>query len=206
MLISKVIRKARSGELSNVSEEKFTDDVIMDYIELGLIELYKRFQLRSAEAVITMEDGRTLYTLDSTDAAVSMDTTAMDIMVIQEAYEESGARININVENDELGIMTPGFNQVQIPNPAEGEQIGIIYLAGPKDVTDVNQSFDAPISLLEAMLHYIGYRAHGSIDGNVEAENSTHYQRFEASVQRARMLGVVTADNVAERDTTRKYI
>jgi hypothetical protein len=35
--------------------------------------------------------------------------------------------------------------------------------------------------MLEALLHYIGYRAHGSINGNVNQENNTHYMRFDKS-------------------------
>ena len=190
---------ARSGELSNLSEENFTDPIVVSYINLGLIELYKRFQLRSAEAIITMESATTLYTLDATDSRVSMSSDA-EIMVIQEAYDESGGVLTINVESDELGILTPSYNQVQIPNPAEGEKIAIIYLAGPTYVTSVTQQLSIPISLLEAMLHYVGYRAHGSVDGNIQAENNTHYQRFEASVARAKTLGLVTADDIAERD------
>ena len=190
---------ARSGELSNLSEENFTDPIVVSYINLGLIELYKRFQLRSAEAIITMESATTLYTLDATDSRVSMSSDA-EIMVIQEAYDESGGVLTINVESDELGILTPSYNQVQIPNPAEGEKIAIIYLAGPTYVTSVAQQLSIPISLLEAMLHYVGYRAHGSVDGNIQAENNTHYQRFEASVARAKTLGLVTADDIAERD------
>ncbi len=199
MLISGVIDMARSGELSNLSEDSFTDTKIIGYINLGLIELYKRFQLRSAEAIVTMESDSTLYTLDPTDTRVQMDATALDIMSIQEAYDESGAQLTINVENDGYGIMTPSFNQVQIPNPAEGEKIGVVYLAGPTFITLPTQTLALPISLLEALLHYVGYRAHGSVDGNVQAENNTHYQRFEASVNRAKMLGVVTMDDIGDR-------
>ena len=203
MLISQVIELARSGELNNLTP---TDARVINYINLGMIELYKRFQLRSAEAIITMESDSTTYTLDSTDTRVSMDNTALDVMAIQEAYDESGAGLSINVENDEYGIMTPAFNQVQIPNPVEGEVIGIVYLAGPTYITDVTETLKLPQSLLEALLHYVGYRAHGAVDGKVEAETTTHYQKFEASVARAKLLGVVTEDQVADRSTTERFV
>lgn len=198
MLISQVVDMARKGELSNLSEDNFTDAKILSYINLALIELYKRFELSSAEAIITMEANRTLYTLNSGDLAVTIDDT-VDMMAIQEAYDESGAYLAINEEYDEYGIMVPTYNQVQIPNPAEGERISIIYLAGPVYLTSTTVELELPTSLLEALLHYIGYRAHGAVDGNVDGENNTHYQRFEASVARAKMLGVVTTDNVTAR-------
>ena len=203
MLISEVINLARSGELNNLSP---SDARVINYIDLGMIELYKRFQLRSAEAIITMEEGSTTYTLDQTDTRVQMDSTALDVMAIQEVYDESGANLSINVENDELGVMTPMFNQIQIPNPADGEVLGVLYLAAPKYITDVSETLQLPLSLLEALLHYIGYRAHGAVDGKVEAETTTHYQKFEASVARAELLGVVTMDDVADRSTQERFL
>lgn len=203
MLISQVIDMARSGELSNLSEDNFTDQKVIGYINLALIELYKRFEIKAAEAIITMEEGRTTYTLNSSDSAVTIDDS-IDIIAVQEAYDESGAWLNINEENDEYGIMTPTYNQVQIPNPADGEKISILYLAGPTYVTNSTATLELPVSLLEALLHYIGYRAHGAVNGNIQAENNTHYQRFEASVARAKALGVVTTDNVSDRSVRQK--
>lgn len=203
MLISQVIDMARNGELDNLSEDNFTDAKILSYINLGMIELYKRFELRSAEAIITMAEGKTLYSLDGSDTDVAVDTTA-DIMVIQEAYDESGAWLAINEEEDEYGIMTPSFNQVQIPNPADGQKIGILYVAGPEYIIDTATVLKAPVSLLEALLHYIGYRAHGAVNGNIDGENNTHYQRFEASTARVKQLGLVTSDNVSDRAVYQK--
>lgn len=206
MLISQVIDMARAGELSNLSDESFTDAKIISYINLGLIELYKRFQLRTAEALITMVADETNYLIDGTDINVKLEADAPEVMAILEAYDESGAMLNINVENDEYGIMTPEYDLVQIPNPSDGEKIGILYLAAPTYITTNTQKLKLPMSLLEAILHYIGYRAHGSVDGNVQAENNTHYQRFEASVARAKMLGVVTQDDIADRSTTGRFV
>ena len=204
MLISKVIKKARSGELGNLSETKFDDDKVMEYIEDGLIALYKLFSLRSAEALITMRTGVTMYTLDGTDPNVDMDDTALEVMAIQEAYDETGAYLSINVENDEWGLMTPEFNKLQIPSPAEGETIGVLYTAGPEEITSTTQTLKLPISLLESLLHYVGYRAHGSVDGNIQAENNTHLQRFRASVAEAKALGVITQDDIGDRPTSWK--
>ena len=203
MLISQVIELARGGEIKNLSDDSFDDATILGYVNLGLIELYKRFSLRTEEAIVTMRDSKVIYTLDDSDVDVDIDLTH-ELMLILEAYDESGAFLNINVENDELGILTPSYDTIQVPNPAEGEKLGILYLAGPDWVTDINSKLKAPVSLLEALLHYIGYRAHGSVDGNIDAENNTHYKRFEASVARAKTLGLVTADDIQDRDVRGK--
>ena len=207
MLINQVIDMARGGELSNLSEDSITDAKVLGYINLGLIELHKRFALRTDEAIITMSVGGassdTLYRVDTTDTRVQM-SAEYDILTIQEAYDEEGSRLRLNVEDDDLGIMTPSFDTVQIPNPSDGERIAIVYTTGPKYVTAVTDRLAAPISLLEALLHYVGYRAHGSIDGALAAENNSHYQRFEASIKNAITLGLVAPDNIAARDVSKK--
>ena len=203
MLISRVIEQARSGELNNLSVEGFTDTKVISYINLGLIELYKRFSLRTEEAVITMRDSKTIYTLSDVDTDVSIET-GIDVMVITEVYDEGGALLPINVESDDYSILTPSYNTIQVPYPAEGEILSVIFTAGPIYISVDTQSLEIPISLLEALLHYIGYRAHGAIDGNIQTENNTHYQRFEASCNRAIALGIVTADDTIESDVRNK--
>ena len=76
--------------------------------------------------------------------------------------------------------------------------ISLIYVAAPVLLTtaDLSKTLPIPPQLYEALLHYIGYRAHGALDGNIQAENSTHYQRFEASCQRAKESGMYTSDSM----------
>ena len=59
-----------------------------------------------------------------------------------------------------------------------------------------NATLPVPLQLTEALLHYIGYRAHGAMNGSIEAETNTHYQRFEASCQRAIAQGMYTSDSL----------
>ena len=61
MLISQVIEQARTGELSNLTEKGFSNSKVMVYISLALIELYKRFNLRTEEILITMQENKTIY-------------------------------------------------------------------------------------------------------------------------------------------------
>ena len=203
MLISQVIEQARTGELSNLSQKGFDTNKVMSYINIGLIELYKRFNLRTEEAIITMRATKTIYKIDGTDSDVDM-IDGIDVLSIMDVYDEGGAELSINVDNDDYSVLTPSFNTVQVPYPADGERISLIYSAGPTNVATETQILELPVSLLEALLHYIGYRAHGAIDGNVQAENNTHYQRFEASCKRATLLGVVTPDDVVNMSTQDK--
>lgn len=216
MKLSFILDQARNGELKSLSTKDKTDEVIVGYINLALVALYSRFQLKTEEAIITLETNpaRTVYTLDSTDTAVRVNGASMpddDVMSIVDAFDESGRHVAINDEKDPFSIYTVSYNQVQIPLVNEGTYISIIYRKNPTLVTytETNNVTDEkvvelPLQLLEPMLHYIGYRAHGAVDGKLNTENNTHYMRFEKSCERAQELGVLTADDVVGVGVTDK--
>ena len=207
MKLSFLLEQARGGELAVFSDKDKTDKIIVSYINMALIALYNRFQLSTEEAIITLQTApaRTIYTLDSTDAAVKVGNAAMsddDVMSILDAFDESGRHVPINDENSPFSIYTVSYNQVQIPLLENGTYISIIYRKNPTLVTysETNgitdeKTVDIPLQLLEPMLHYIGYRAHGSVNGNANTENSAHYMRFEESCRRVVELGILTADD-----------
>ena len=216
MKLSFILDQARNGELKSLSTKDKTDEVIVGYINLALVALYSRFQLKTEEAIITLETNpaRTVYTLDSADTAVRVNGAPMpddDVMSIIDAFDESGRHVAINDEKDPFSIYTVSYNQVQIPLVNEGTYISIIYRKNPTLVTytETNNVTDEkvvelPLQLLEPMLHYIGYRAHGAVDGKLNTENNTHYMRFEKSCERAQELGVLTADDVVGVGVTDK--
>jgi len=207
MKLSLILQQARSGELSSLSAKDKTDEKIVTYINLALIALYGRFQLSSEEAIITLRPdiAKVIYTLDSSDHDVKVGTRYMtdeEFMSIVAAFDESGNQLVVNDNKDVTSILTVGYNQVQIPLLDYSGYVSIIYRKNPDLVVYVDNSGSAteadvnlPLQLLEALLHYVGYRAHGAVDGNINTENNTHYMRFEKACQRAEELGVMTADD-----------
>ena len=212
MKLSLIIKQARSGELSSVSASKYTDERIVDYVNLALIALYNRFQLATEEAIVTLRPDipKTVYTLDSTDADVKVAGQPMaddSFMAIVAAWDEDGTQISLNDDCDLRSVFTVGYNQIQVPLLGDSTHISVIYRTNPPLVEYVDDGngnavdvdVRLPMQLLEAALHYIGYRAHGAIDGSVQAETSTHYTRFVAACNLAAELGVLTADDVVNK-------
>ena len=209
MKLSFILNQARNGELAGLSKVDKTDEKIVGYINLALIALYNRFQLATEEAIVTLRPDliKTVYTLSSVDTDVKVAGQAMrvdDFMSIVCAYNENGSQISVNDDNDPFSIYTVAYNQVQIPLLEERSYVSIVYRRNPKLVTfvDVGQGnaqeaeVELPLQLLEPMLHYIGYRAHGSVDGSIQAETNTHYTRFVAACNQAEAMGIITADDV----------
>lgn len=211
--LSTIISMARTGELKSLSQKDKTDEVIVNYINLALVALYGRFQLATGEAIITLrpEIPKTIYTLDSSDPDVVVDNQPMrddEFMSVISVWNEDGTRAGLNDEKNAFSIYTVSYNQLQIPLLADNAYVSVIYRKNPELIeydSDLNSVLvPIPIQLLEAMLHYVGYRAHGSVDGNVQAENNTHYMRYEAACQRAAELGILTADDVNSLSTQAK--
>lgn len=208
MTVQQVVDLAKAGELKQVSA-KTNNEAVLGYINLGLIELYKRFPLRVEEQVITLVDGVDIYPLPA------------DCMYIVAAYGEvdegSAELVNvlpINEEDNPLSVNTVSWNKVQVPLAVTGGYVSLIYAAGPDliqyDALGAYLTADVPLpmQMIEALLHYMGYRAHGSVDGAIQTEAQSHYTRFEASCARIENSGLLTSDdlNMGKRFSTRGFV
>jgi len=196
-----VIDLAKSSELKQVVVKK-DDNAILGFLNLGMLELYKRFPLREAEAVITLRDGKTMYTLDVADADVSMEANS-EVLVIVGAYtvDKSGdiVETTINDEDSVQGINTPSYNVVEVPAVATGAQVSIIYRVSPVFLTSLQDPVPIPPQLLEALLNYIGYKGYEAVDGTQKVDRVSHYTRFENSCTRVILEGLISTDDLISK-------
>lgn len=199
MTVQDVIDIAKHGELKNLAVGK-DNSAILSYVNLGVLELYKRFPLKVEEHIIALEDDVTMYTMPS------------DYMWIVSAYEEVGetdtttytGEIPINKEEDLKSINTIGWNQVQIPLVTDSAYISIIYVAAPTMYTEdeLSDEIGIPPQMVEALLQYIAYRAYSAVTSG-ENEDSSLYQKFEASCDRLLKKGMVNQDDMYMSDRIR---
>jgi len=181
-----VVDAARYSELASVATKDNTD-AILSFLNLGMLELYKRFPLNTQEHIVELVEGTTLYDLPE------------NFMYALSAYGEpleasmgEVVDVPINDEDEPYSIFFPNHKQVQIPLVANGAYISIIYIAKPASYTaaDLQEELDLPETLIDCLLHYVGYKAHLGIRGDGQSENNAHFARFERSCQKARELGV----------------
>ena len=221
MTAREIITLAQAGELLQLSPSiRDNDSIVVTFINLALIEIYKRFVLRTDEAMLTLKDGKTVYRLDGTDTdtvlvnnipipCVSMGTGKYMHMIAaygpglnEGDYTAHDIILPINEEDNPLSINTISYNEVQVPLITESSQISIIYASFPNKVDTTvigweNLEVDVPDQFIESLLHYSGYRGHGSMNGDIQTDSNTHYMRFEASCNKLRELGVgITPDDI----------
>lgn len=202
MTIQNIIDLAQNGPLKNVSVKSDVDSVI-GYINLGLIELYKRFPMDTAEVILTLGsdgDDSNPYTMVS-DTIYQMPD---DFMYLIAAYDElpedslrTSSEIPINEEENVNSINTISWNKIQIPESVVGAHISLIYASSPVYFTsaDLSETVPLPMQMIEALLAYLGYQGHASVSV-AENENNIHYQRFEASCAKVKELGIFTSDDL----------
>lgn len=228
MTVRDVITLAQSGELFQLSPTiRDNDNTIVAFINLGLIEIYKRFSILTDEAIITLKDGKTIYKMDGSDTTtvtlgnatipcVALGThrymnmiAAYEVNGFSTEYDQGVTLLPINEEDDKYSINTISYNEIQIPLIMQEDQISIMYNAFPPKIVAGTTGWDTkevplPDQFIECLLHYIGYRGHGAMNGDTQNDSNTHYMRFEASCNMVKMLGVgVTPDDIEMR--TRVY-
>lgn len=178
MTVRQVIELAKSSEANGLPAAT-RDSSILGFINLGLLELYKRFTLRVEEWVITLEDNVSYYTAPNGFMWI--------VAAYGEVSEDSVEEVNIlpvNEEDNPLSINTVGWNKVQIPLSVTGAFVSVIYAATPEKwytELDMDIELDMPPQMIDALLAYIGWKANSSISAEGQGEGNVWYQRFEAS-------------------------
>lgn len=192
MTVRQVIDLAKASELTGLPAAS-KDETVLGFINLGVLELYKRFTLSVEEWIIALEDGQSYYTAPE------------DFMWIIAAYGEVGMdsvqEVNVlpvNEEDNPLSINTVGWNKVQVPLSVTGAYVSIIYAATPEvySVTDMDKTVNIPPQMIEALLAYIGWRANSTIDTGIQTEDTVWYNRFESSCSRLEVKGFINANDM----------
>lgn len=188
---------------------------IITHLNLGLLELYKRFPIKLNSVSIQQTLGITNYVLDSSYAVTnpkSTDDVAFpkyiidsaeapftdDVLMIDRIVDELNEELPFNDENYSNSIITLDYNVINVPEPELEYLITVSYRATPPKIAI--DTFDAdttqiPIGsqYLEALINFIAYRCFASFSQN-SPETVNYYQRFEMACNLIRREGLVYKD------------
>lgn len=192
MTVGQVIELAKVSELNGLKIGENTTSVL-GFLNLGMLELYKRFSLKVEEYIITLEDMVDIYVMPSNYMWVIAAYGEVDIRSTEVVNE-----LPINEEDNPLSVNTVGWNKIQVPVSVSGAYISIIYVARPEmyEVGDIDVELDLPPQMIEPLLAYIGYRANATIDSGVQSEDNAWYIRFENSCNKIRQESMINSDDM----------
>lgn len=170
---------------------------LIPHINLAMIDLYTKFNLRQRELQIDLIDWMSMYKLHSDYAYSSpveppdgypkyiSDTPESpftdDIIRIDEVFNEDGSHVALNQPEVEGGVFTPRYNVLQVPQAIGGATIFLNYRARPDlipiDVTDPSQvEIELPMSHRSALLFYVASRVFTSVTGQDTSAIGNEYR------------------------------
>ena len=196
MKVSDVIATARSCELSNLSTSSFTDSRIIHYINLGIIELSKRFIISTKAEKIKTSVYTSMYTLRSPDVIGVLDIydktgRALVSQVVSDDEDYDYKLINNTTflykhkidykDTEEVNPLT-GIEILQYTKEPDNELM-VVYSAIADLVVNPTDDLTIPLVFLDTLVAYIGYKANPNFiqtpHGGVE--NLASLDKFEAS-------------------------
>ena len=196
MKVSEVIATARSCELSNLSTSSFTDSRIIQFINLGIIELSKRFVISTKAEKIKTSMYTSMYTLRSSDVIGILDIydrtgRALVSQVLSDDENYDYKLINnttflykhkIDYKATEKVNPTTGIEILQYTQEPDNELM-VIYSAVADLVLNTTDDLTIPLVFMDPLVAYIGYKASHSITQPQSGggENVASLNKFEAS-------------------------
>lgn len=190
MKLTEVFDHLISGELNNTNlglnlEEgvsQFNYKQLVNYIDLGLLDLYGEFPLRTQQAYIQLEEDLHLYHLRKEYCVSNTESTETNkyiidsvdnplyerVLKIEAVFNEVGDPVSIEDEFDPLSVFIPEVDTLQVRCPNEHNALYVMYRAAPNKLDsnpanmNCTQEFNLPYALLEALITYVTAKVYAS--------------------------------------------
>lgn len=218
MLLTEILDSLAGSELANLNcvsngaviEAKIP--AIVTAINIGLVKLHTRFQLKKRLLSLTVTSGRLVYELDSSNA-VSVNVGGY-IQDVDDPFTDDLIQILTMTSTAGDTIRFDGFNGVMLLNPKtfrfakapNNDTYVIKYVARPTKVVYVNNTnieVDLPDAYLPPLLAYIASRFYSpvgiALDSNRSSLDVSYLQRYETECQLLENKGINTG-NYLESD------
>jgi hypothetical protein len=226
MKLSSIFEQLSYGELSQLAiGGAETSGIVLssDYpklithINLGLLELYKRFDLSRKEVFVQQYDEINLYYLDSRFAVTNTESPEPikyiqdsvyrpftdNVLRIEKVINECGSELYVNDDSKYWTVYTPDYNSIQVPWPDANNAMCITYRASPDvipvvDVVPSEQEVNIPLSHLEPLLLYVASRIFASkpaLNNESNSKGMEYMSKYELSCKRIEDLNLVQNNN-----------
>lgn len=201
MKLSEVFTQLSYGELSQISigtstsgeitEENY--DRILIHINLGLTNLYKRFNLKEGRFTVELQSGMFTYPLTTAFAQSntkskeqvkfiddSQEKFKDDLFKVERVYSSSGFEFKLNDIDDPWSLITSSYNILRVPQIIVGkgnalpdkmktDTLDIVYRANHPlivnngSINPATYELELPYSHLEALLLFVASRINNPI-------------------------------------------
>lgn len=194
MKVSQFISIVRDNELSNMSATSFTDQRIINIMNLGIIELSKRFRLATKAESIRTSPYTHMYSLRNTDVINILEIydSKGKTLVPQQVLDDEDYDYRLLSSNSFLlkrkmdytdGITYTKFRSEQVENIQKIEvpdfELMVVYSAVADPIESVEDNLTIPVLFVDALMAYVGYKAASTLGSNATTDNNNTWRRFE---------------------------
>lgn len=193
MKLSEIFTQLSLGELSQISLgglpagelNSLGQDKLVAHINLGLLALYKRFNLKEGRLAFTLETGRVLYPLNTDGDVQFLEVDGVefadDILKVEKVLTDDGFEIGLNDSTDPYSCFTPTATSLRVSAYVAGQMFDIldeyktssltvVYRASHPIIVKRGDNFNAsrvdvelPYSHLDPLLLFVASRIHNPI-------------------------------------------
>lgn len=223
MNLEYVLDHLKEGELSaanlgNDGEDGVNSNnvsKVIGFINMGLVSLYTRFDLRTESALIRYLPDVKQYELSSDFADSNTASTSTkyiidseeekfsdNVLQIQKVFNETlQQEFFLNEANQDMKVTTSSFNTFTLPTLDEGTIVKVNYRASPKRLRTTgrcveDQLIALPVSHLQALCYYVAARYYGSRGGMESMNESNNYHiKFTQECEFLHNNGVYRQEN-----------
>ena len=177
MTVREVVALAKV-RLANLAIAK-NEEVLTTFLNLGLEELYRRFNLSIRSETIATTPDLALYELRNED-----------VQLLIAVYDKYGIELR---QSDVLDSVDYDYKLVNyrsfLLRKPKNDYLFAVYKASPIYLVDGNDVLDIPNTMINALLTYIAYLANSTINRDNQQESSNQYQIFTQQCSELEMQG-----------------
>lgn len=219
--LNEIFTMLATGEFSNISLQRDDSgqideseyESVINHLNLGLTEIYKRFNFLNYEILLHVDPSVETYYLhpERVVPLAQISTTNylqrpddwdgyINIVEVKDVFDSDGEPYTLNNRLKTPAILQLAPDRLKITGVETAEIMSVLYQAFPAkivldddlDITDTYISL--PETAIEALLYYIAMRVYkpiGKNDSTAQADKSQSYQaQFELSCTRIEQFGL----------------
>lgn len=236
VILEDLFKLLATGEFSNISLSKNGGDnleeqdyeKVIGHINLGILEIYKRFKFLQNEITIHVDPSVSVYYLHLDRLALEHNINKTEYLQIPEdsegclniieiigAFAEDGTELIMNNRFLTPSILRVANDTLKISKVDVARKIDITYKAFPTKI-EFEDDFDPeevilhiPDTVIDPLLNFIAarvYKPTGSNDSSINSDKSINYEKkYELAMQKIDMYGLEgenaddNPDNFAEK-------
>lgn len=223
MLLKEILTRLCEGEFSDLALGYQVDEAplaheygkLVRHVDMGLLELHKRFPLRILEVMVQQYEHISRYELHSRFS--HLNTTSIEptkyiidsssypfvdseFLCVESVYDEVGCKLPLNDLMNENSVFTSGYNSIQVMNPNPNNAFLVQFKAAHGNLDSVKGPEEVEVNLphshLEALLYYVASR----VLAPTHVEESNNYLlKFEQSCNKLVELNIRNEDNTSSQ-------